>query len=341
MICLEKTTKLYKGDKLALSCEKLTLCEQSGGDALLGDDGAGKTTLAKLICGMLRPTSGNITVDGHPAHTPEATALVGYMPSRCVLEPRLTASESLSFLASSRGLEATDASRALDAVELSASERRIPAGLLDTLCSKRLSLASALLGSPKYLVLDGALAELEPDGIETFTKQLKDLASSYRFVYTTDSPEEAAAFCANVTVLSKGKVLTTCPVDTLTENSTLPYRFKARVRADAKLLDKALSVAPYVRSYKLSKTPSGTLLLELLLERDHRAVKTLSGAIESSGGELLELKRADTPLESVLSKLLEKDEAKKEQRRERELLEAPPIKLNASLITFRHENDGE
>lgn len=339
MIRLENVTKIYKGEKLSLCCEELTLGE--GVHAVLGDDGAGKTTLAGLICGTLRPSSGSVTVDGHPAHSREAIGLVGAMPESSVLEPHLTALEALTFFARLRGLSASHALGALETAGLSETETKLPCGLLEGLSAKKLSLALALLGEPRYLVLDQPLCGLEPSESEELTERLRLLSVTHGLVYTTDSPEEAAALCDTVTVLSAGRPLVTCPIASLGDDGDAPCRFRARIRAGSDRLSSALKASPHVRSHKLSTTTSETLLLDVMLDRSRGAADLLTSIAASSGGELLELKRADTPLEAALAALNEKDSKKNEDRRERDLQKAPPLKLDTSLITFRHEHDDE
>jgi len=71
---------------------------------LLGPNGAGKTTTISMLCGLVRPDEGDISIDGHAGGTLEAKAAVGYVPQDLALYPDLTATENLSFFGELYGL---------------------------------------------------------------------------------------------------------------------------------------------------------------------------------------------------------------------------------------------
>src|SRR5712692_10794648 len=85
---------------------------------LLGPNGAGKTTTVSMVCGLLDPTSGEVTVAGRtmdPAAT-EAKAAIGYVPQEIALYPDLTGRENLRFFARLYGLRGTDLNTRVDAM---------------------------------------------------------------------------------------------------------------------------------------------------------------------------------------------------------------------------------
>ena len=172
MISVSNVTKRYLGDKPAIASCNFTVGET--GIAVLGDDGAGKTTLGKMLCGLIPPSEGAITVDGMKSTDRAASALIGYMPAVCSLDRSLTAWESLDFVAKLRNLKHEDLQQALDVAGLDRRQADLPVGALSEEQKKRASIALAVLGEPKYLVLDQPLSALSPDEADVICELLYD-----------------------------------------------------------------------------------------------------------------------------------------------------------------------
>lgn len=146
----------------------------------LGPNGAGKSTTIKCLTGLLRPTSGTVTILGLDPQSAavEIKRRVGVVPEDLALFERLTAAETLSFVGQVHGM-ATDVFRARSADLLSIMELRAASATLVADFShgmkKKLSLAAALLPAPRLLFLD------EPfEGIDAVaSRQIKELLHSF------------------------------------------------------------------------------------------------------------------------------------------------------------------
>lgn len=337
LICLEKVTRMYKNDRLAVSACDITVDTENL--AVIGEDGAGKTTLAKLICGTLLPTSGSVTVDGFSADSKEAAGSVGYISEKCPLEPSLSVHESLKYYCELRGIDPSFAEAAEDEIGLSYLERRLPVGRLSDISQRRASIAFAVLGKPKYLLLDQPLGGLEPEDENNIKKVLSELAKKYILIYFTDSPADAAEFCDLALVLSLGRTVGYGKFSELGTDDGEPCSYKARVKGDGSKLKEALDAEVRVRKHSASVSASGAIVLEITMDRSIGAAAVLSALFTRTGCSVIELKKTDSPLERVMNRLYASDEDKKEKRRERELQKAPPIKLDASFTAFRHDDD--
>jgi ABC-2 type transport system ATP-binding protein len=163
MIELRGVTKLF-GTKRAV--DQLDLRVRPGElFAFLGPNGAGKTTTIKMVCGLLAPTAGTVTVGGFPAASQEARQLLAYVPDQPYLYEKLTGREFLRFVVEMYGLDrraaADRTAELIDTFEM--------ADYVDELCEsysqgmkQRIVFASALVHDPKVLVVDEPLVGLDP-----------------------------------------------------------------------------------------------------------------------------------------------------------------------------------
>lgn len=151
--------------------------------ALLGRNGAGKTTSIKMLVGLLRPDEGSIRVCGHDVveHVREAVGCLGYIPDSVFLYEKLTGREFLEFAASLRGLSRDEAEERIRRE----SQRFQLTEFLDTLTEtyshgmkQRLVFASALLHDPRVLVIDEPMVGLDPPSVRMVKDLLRALAAS-------------------------------------------------------------------------------------------------------------------------------------------------------------------
>src|ERR1700760_534425 len=133
--------------------------------AFLGPNGAGKTTTIKMVCGLLRPTSGTVKVGGYTAGSREARQLLPYVPDQPYLYEKVTGREFLRFVVDMYGLDPKRATRRIDDL-VDTFEMN---DYIDELCEgyshgmkQRVVFASALVHDPKVLIVDEPLVGLAP-----------------------------------------------------------------------------------------------------------------------------------------------------------------------------------
>jgi len=147
--------------------------------ALVGNNGQGKTTLMKLILGLLTPDAGEILINGETVTASRTTtqkALFGYLPETTAFYPNLTGQETLSYLSSLKQGAHSRVAEALAIVGLQhAAKQRVKT--YSKGMKQRLGLAQALLGNPKLLLLDEPTNGLDPSGIHEFYQILERLKS--------------------------------------------------------------------------------------------------------------------------------------------------------------------
>lgn len=143
---------------------------------LLGPNGAGKSTTLKMICGMLRPTVGEILFAGH-AWRREDLYAIGSLIEEAPLYPNLTARENLRVRTTLLGLPESRVDEVLAAVDLADTGKK-RAGRFSMGMRQRLGLALALIARPRLLVLDEPTNGLDPIGIEELRDQIRGFAAA-------------------------------------------------------------------------------------------------------------------------------------------------------------------
>ena len=146
---------------------------------LLGPNGAGKSTTLKMICGMLRPTAGEILFAGH-AWRREDLYAIGSLIEEAPLYPNLTARENLRVRTTLLGLPESRVDEVLAAVGLADTGKK-RAGRFSMGMRQRLGLALALIARPRLLVLDEPSAGVDFQGEHLFCELLDELRAAKGF----------------------------------------------------------------------------------------------------------------------------------------------------------------
>lgn len=107
-LCIDRLTKQYE-NKIAV--DRVSLQLTNGVYGLLGANGAGKTTFMRMLCGILKPTSGTVTFDGMDVSSEEYRAELGYLPQDFGYYPDFNGMDFLLYMASLKGLTKTEAKR--------------------------------------------------------------------------------------------------------------------------------------------------------------------------------------------------------------------------------------
>jgi ABC-type multidrug transport system ATPase subunit len=182
---------------------------------LLGPNGAGKTTLMRIFAGILRPTSGTISIGAYDGTTENGRKALkrslGYLPQDLGMYPDLTAREFLDYIGIMKGVHDRKARQEvvdtlLETVALSSVAQR----KLKTFSGgmkRRVGIAQALLDNPKLLIVDEPTAGLDPEERIRFRNLLSDLAGDRTVLLSTHIVEDIAQTCRNLAVMKSGQVI--------------------------------------------------------------------------------------------------------------------------------------
>lgn len=181
--------------------------------ALIGPDGAGKTTTLRLLCGLLSPTGGKLEVLGLDAvqQAPEIQTRINYMPQKFGLYEDLTVQENLDLYADLFGVEGEKRrqrfAKLLSMTGLEAFTGRL-AGNLSGGMKQKLGLACTLVRSPELLLLDEPTVGVDPLSRQEFWVIIKQLVQEEHLsVIVCTAYMNEAAMCDDVYVLNQGKIL--------------------------------------------------------------------------------------------------------------------------------------
>ena len=206
MILAEQLTKRF-GDKTAVS--QVSFSVQPGRvTGFLGPNGAGKSTTMRMIVGLDRPTSGNVTVNGKPyAQLRAPLTEVGVLLDAKAVHTGRSARNHLRAMAATHGLGRARVDEVIELTGLgSVAGKR--AGKFSLGMGQRLGIAAALLGDPHTVILDEPVNGLDPEGVRWVRQFVRYLASEGRTVLLSSHlMSEMALTADHVIVLGRGQVL--------------------------------------------------------------------------------------------------------------------------------------
>jgi ABC-2 type transport system ATP-binding protein len=181
----------------------------------LGPNGAGKSTTMRLMLG-LDNGGGKTTYDGKPLHEyPQPSKVVGILLEAKAFHPTRSARDHLEILADAGGIAHSRVDEVLDIVGLKEVAKKGP-GKFSLGMSQRLGIAAAILGKPKYLILDEPANGLDPEGIAWLRQFIKDYADADNAVFVSSHLlSEMAQMADNIVVIGKGKLIASTTISDL------------------------------------------------------------------------------------------------------------------------------
>jgi ABC-2 type transport system ATP-binding protein len=215
VVHLDHLTKHYhKSGKPAVSDLSLTIPEGAA-FGLLGPNGAGKSTTVMILCGLMRPDSGDVNVLGRnmKEEGSEIRKFIGVAPQEIALFPTLTASENLFYFGRMYGLDASFLEdqvhhylHTFGLTEKSKKQVKTFSGGM----KRRLNLIAAILHQPKLVILDEPTAGVDVQSRNMILEFLEEIKSKgTTIIYSSHVLEEAERICTHIGIIDEGKLVTT------------------------------------------------------------------------------------------------------------------------------------
>jgi ABC-2 type transport system ATP-binding protein len=302
MIEIEHLTRDYDGylavDDVSFTIEKGEIA------GLLGHNGAGKTTIMKMISGYLEPSSGRIEIDGMDIakHRTDVQRRIGYLPETLPIYPEMTVADYLDYAARLKGLPAVtvrDEIRRVVAATDIGPRLLAPIATLSRGYKQRLGVAQAILGNPRLLILDEPTNGLDPTQTQHMRDLIKTLASDATVILSTHIMQEVDAICDRVLILRSGELALDASLDELRHSNRLVVASDIDSAAARELL------LPLEGVEDLAPAGEGRYLLTLGGGDPDAVCNRVATALVEGCHGLYELRREQRDLESVFREVSE------------------------------------
>lgn len=206
MIKLDKVTKSF-GTKKAVSAVSLEIKE---GEVVgfLGPNGAGKTTTMRLIVGFIKPTEGQITVDGKDPIQERVAVLkhIGYLPENNPLYQEMKVDEYLQFIVDMKDMKG----ESLNAIIAETGVEDVLNNKIEELSrgfKQRVGLTAALISNPKILILDEPTSGLDPLEQEKIRNLIKTLGKKRTIILSTHILSEIEDVATRLIIINRGRIV--------------------------------------------------------------------------------------------------------------------------------------
>ena len=304
MINVEHLTRKY-GDFTAVDDVSFQI-GQGEIVGLLGHNGAGKTTIMKMMTGYLEPTAGNILIDGLDVGKDrrKIQKKIGYLPENCPVYPEMTVLDYLEYSAALHGIAKQDRPALIrEAVARTALEAKATKQLstLSRGYRQRTGVAQAILHKPDILILDEPTNGLDPTQIQHMRTLIAELARTATVIISTHILQEVQAICDRVLIIKDGALALDAQVDGLQQSSKLLISTDAETVPALELFESFSHVS--------SATATGGQQFELELNADADGQATaaaLAKGIHEKDWQLFALHFESRNLETVFAEISEK-----------------------------------
>lgn len=209
MITIEKLTKFY-GNNRAVNNISFTINDNEI-LGFLGPNGAGKSTTMNMIAGYLPMSDGKVTICGCDisAEPVKAKRNIGYLPEIPPVYPDMRVREYLSFCAGlkriPRGERSDEIKRVMGLLKIEDVQHKLIKNLSKGY-KQRVGFAQALLGNPKFLILDEPTVGLDPNQVMEVRRIIKDLKKDHSVIFSSHILSEVSAVCDRVVIINKGDI---------------------------------------------------------------------------------------------------------------------------------------
>jgi len=209
-IIIEDLTKYYNN---FLALDKLSLrVPEKENIGLLGPNGAGKSTTLKILCGLIRPSSGRASVNGVDVKAQPEKALrqIGAIIETPEFYSYLTPEDSLSYFGRLRGRKGEGLKKKIrEVIELVNLEKwgKVQIAKFSRGMNHRLGLAQALLHDPPVLILDEPSLGLDPRGVVEFREIIRGAGKEKTVFFASHQLMEVTQICSKVAIINDGQLL--------------------------------------------------------------------------------------------------------------------------------------
>ena len=278
---------------------------------LLGPNGAGKSTTMNMITGYIEPTEGEIKVEGYDISKKpkKAKAQIGYMPEGVPLYSDLTVKEFVTYMAELKKVDRKTRKEKVEKIIEQTGLKEVEKKLTRNLSrgyKQRVSMAGALVGEPKILILDEPTVGLDPKQITEIRALIKELGKTHTIILSSHILSEVSQICNKVIIINKGKIVAIDTPENLEKKVSTNNATYVTVEDTENKIEIIKEKIPEIKNIKLIKeNEDGTKQYVLESDKDVDLRKIVFNEFAKENITIFEMKKADTTLEDAFMKLIE------------------------------------
>ena len=290
----------------------------------LGPNGAGKSTTMNMITGYIEPTSGKIIVNDYDISKDpkKVKRQIGYMPESTPLYNDLTVREFVNYMADLKYVKRKEKKEKVDKVLKDVGLTDVQKKLIRNLSrgyKQRVSMAGALIGDPKVLILDEPTVGLDPKQITEIRDLIRKLGKNHTVILSSHILSEVSQICEKVIIINKGKVLAVDTPSNLEEKFEEENRIFVTVEDEKNKIDKVAKKIKNLKSIEFIKDKNdGTKQYELIADKSTDLRKEIFNLFPKNDINILELKKSEITLEDAFLKLISQKENEAEEKKKKE-----------------------
>jgi len=310
LIKVENVTKKYGG---YVAVNNISFTVKDGEIVgFLGPNGAGKSSTMNMITGCIEPSGGEIEVEGYDIsiEPKNAKKQIGYMPETTPLYGDMTAREFISYMSELKGVSKKERKEEVQRIIKEVNIEDVQNKLIRNLSrgyKQRVSLAGALVGNPKVLILDEPTVGLDPKQVIQIRNLIKSLGKDHTIILSSHILSEVSQVCEKVIIINKGNLVAIDTPSNLEEKVKAENSLLVTIEDPENKIDEATKTMKNVKTVKLVKElPDGTKEYSIVSKDDSDIRKDIFETFAKNGITIFELKKSETTLEEAFINLIEK-----------------------------------
>ena len=309
MIKVENVTKKY-GSFVAVD----NISFEIGEDEIigfLGPNGAGKTTTMSMITGFIEPTEGKIEIDGYDISkkAKKAKRQIGYMPENVPLYNDLTVKEFVTYMAELKKVKGKEKKEEVQRVIKATQIDDVQNKLIKNLSrgyKQRVSMAGALVGNPKVLLLDEPTVGLDPKQVTEIRSLIKSLGKNHTVILSSHILSEISQICEKVIIINKGKIIAQDTPQNLEEKVTTENSLMVTVEDKENKFEEIIKNIEDVKNIKLINENSDGTKQYIVGSKDEKDIRKDVFEISAKNNiTILEIKKNEATLEDAFINLID------------------------------------
>ena len=276
-----------------------------------GPNGAGKSTTMNMLTGYIEQTEGDIIIDGYDMlkRPKKAKKEIGYMPEGVPLYTDLTVKEFVTYMAEIKKVDVKTRKERVEKIIEQTGLKDVEKKLIKNLSrgyKQRVSMAGALVGEPKILILDEPTVGLDPKQITEIRNLIKELGKTHTVILSSHILSEVSQICNKVIIINKGKLVAIDTPENLENKVSNKNCIYVTVEdTENKMKDIKDKIKDISKLELIKENEDGTKEYMIESKEGIDLRKILFTELAKENITIFEMKKADSTLEEAFMKVIE------------------------------------